>query len=175
MKNMKKIQVLSILTVSSMVLGACSLLPGKTTSVEPEKPIAMVKDEQPKNMETKPVRPDSLQENTNETVMDSETTSYQEYSSSAVEAAVSQGKTVVLFFHAGWCPTCREADSDIKSNLSEIPANVVVFKTDYDSEDDLKKKYAVTYQHTFVQIDENHELVTSWNGGNASDISKRIK
>ena len=42
-------------------------------------------------------------------------------------------------------------------------------------ERELKKKYAVTYQHTFVQVDENEEEVTRWSGGEFEEILQRIK
>lgn len=85
------------------------------------------------------------------------------YSSQALSDA--EGKRKVLFFHASWCPTCQAAVKDFDENASKLPADVVVFQTDYDREDALKKKYAVTYQHTFVQIDDSGNEVTTWNGG----------
>jgi thiol-disulfide isomerase/thioredoxin len=84
-------------------------------------------------------------------------------------------KKRVLFFHAPWCPYCRSADEDFKNNISMIPDDVVILKTDYDSELELKKKYGVTYQHTFVQVDEGGELVTKWNGGETEELLENIK
>ena len=84
-------------------------------------------------------------------------------------------KKRVLFFHANWCPTCKAADADFNSNLSEIPGGVVVIKTDYDNEDELKEKYGITYQHTFVQVDENGDEVTKWNGGGTAELIANVK
>lgn len=78
-------------------------------------------------------------------------------------AKASTGK-VVLFFRAPWCPTCRAVDSDIKANLSKIPSELTILDVDYDSSTALKQKYAVTYQHTFVQVDENGNLIKKWSG-----------
>jgi len=36
---------------------------------------------------------------------------------------------------------------------SEIPENVNLLKVDYDNSTDLKEKYGVTMQHTFVLVD----------------------
>jgi thiol-disulfide isomerase/thioredoxin len=72
--------------------------------------------------------------------------------------------TVVLFFKAGWCPTCRAVDSDIKSNLSKIPENVSILEVDYDNSSVLKQKYGVTYQHTFVRVDKDGNLIKKWRG-----------
>ncbi len=100
---------------------------------------------------------------------------YQIYSTEAVKTAQQAGKTVVLFFHATWCPECKAADKAFKSNLDSIPENVVILKTDYDSNTELKKKYGVTYQHTFVQIDNNGNKITSWISGDVEMLKKNIK
>ncbi len=71
---------------------------------------------------------------------------------------------VVLFFQASWCPSCRGLDSDIKNNLSSIPANTSILIVDYDTELDLRKKYGVTYQHTLVQVDADGEIIKKWSG-----------
>lgn len=70
----------------------------------------------------------------------------------------------VLFFHAPWCPTCRALDKDITSNLGSIPDKTVLIKTDYDSSNELKIKYGVTYQHTLVQIDSSGNKIKKWSG-----------
>ncbi len=58
----------------------------------------------------------------------------------------------VLFFHAPWCPQCRSIEKDI--NQQGVPDGVVVIKVDYDSRQDLRQKYGVTLQTTFVKIDD---------------------
>lgn len=73
---------------------------------------------------------------------------------------------IVLFFHASWCPSCKALDNDITSHLSDIPKNLVILKTNYDTEKDLKKKYGVTYQHTLVQVDTEGNMIKKWSGGN---------
>ena len=54
---------------------------------------------------------------------------YQEYNKSAFDAA--SGLQRILYFHATWCPTCKQANADLLKNLNMLPVNVVVFKTDY--------------------------------------------
>lgn len=71
---------------------------------------------------------------------------------------------VVLYFHAPWCPTCQALDKNINANLSTIPAKTVIVKTDYDSSNELKKKYGVTYQHTLVQVDASSNKIKKWSG-----------
>ncbi len=71
---------------------------------------------------------------------------------------------VVLFFRAGWCPTCRALDADIRANAGAIPAGLTILDVNYDSETALKKKYGVTYQHTFVQVAYDGSMIATWKG-----------
>lgn len=89
------------------------------------------------------------------TMMQKSPAMYQDYSESAVAAALKEGKKVALFFHAPRCPSCRSLNKELTADIATLPANTVVFKTDYDSSTDLKKKYGVTSQHTIVTIDAN--------------------
>ena len=45
-----------------------------------------------------------------------------------------------------------------------------MYITDYDTTKDLQKKYGVTYQHTFVQIDSSGKALATWNGGGTQEI-----
>lgn len=75
--------------------------------------------------------------------------------------AVTQAKgTVLLFFHAPWCPQCREIEKTI--NESGIPDNVTVLKIDYDTNQALRQKYGVTLQTTFVKVDNQGNKLGSY-------------
>ncbi len=89
--------------------------------------------------------------------------SYEAYSSEKVILA-SATHDVVLFFRASWCPTCIAVDKDIKANLGKIPASLSILYVNYDNSSDLKKKYGVTYQHTFVQVDKDGNMIKKWSG-----------
>ncbi len=89
--------------------------------------------------------------------------SYQPYAPEKL--AMAETGDVVLFFHASWCPSCRALNADIEKNLTEIPVDVTILKTDYDRETELKKKYGVTTQHTLVQVDKNGTMLKKWSGG----------
>lgn len=93
---------------------------------------------------------------------------YQTYSPEAFEAAKAEQR--VLFFHATWCPNCKQADADITANLAKLPAGIVIFKTDYDKEIALKKKYSITSQHTFVLVDADGKALKKWAGGGLKQI-----
>ncbi len=92
----------------------------------------------------------------------------------ASKLAMANDGDVVLFFRASWCPSCRTPDSDIKANLSAIPAGVTILDVDYDAATALKQKYGVTTQHTLVQVAADGSMITKWSGGStlASVVAK---
>lgn len=95
---------------------------------------------------------------------------YGEYAAVAVDGDLAAGKKVVLFFHAGRCPSCRRAHKNITKHISELPGDVAVYKVDYDDSKELRQKYGVTSQHTFVEIDADHNLVARFSGGGVDQI-----
>ena len=100
---------------------------------------------------------------------------YVDYTANSITDATENGGKAVLFFHAAWCPFCKTADAAFKSRASEIPSGVTVIKTDYDTQKELKTKYGVTYQHTFVQVDSQGNLITKWNGGDIESLKANLK
>lgn len=76
--------------------------------------------------------------------------------------ARAENGDVVLFFRAVWCPTCRALDADIREHLSNIPNGLTILDVDYDNSTALKQKYAVTYQHTLVQVDADGNQLKKW-------------
>ncbi|KKQ34380.1 MAG: hypothetical protein US51_C0041G0002 [Microgenomates group bacterium GW2011_GWA2_37_6] len=104
---------------------------------------------------------------------------YVEYSKLAFDQSLDKRR--VLYFYASWCPICRPADADFKKNSSKIPEDAVVIRVNYNDPDtdqeekDLAKKYGITYQHTFVQIDVQGKEITKWNGGQTDELLAKIK
>lgn len=78
-------------------------------------------------------------------------------------AMYSAGK-VVLFFHATWCPDCQRTDENLAADPASVPAGTTIVKVDYDSMTDLKRKYGVTRQWTFVSIDADGGQKNIWTG-----------
>lgn len=76
----------------------------------------------------------------------------------------TSGNRSLLFFSAGWCPTCKALESDIINNKASIPSNLAIFRVDYDTSSALKLKYGVTYQHTLIQVDSNGRELKRWFG-----------
>ncbi len=90
---------------------------------------------------------------------------YVDYEASKVSAKGYE--RTLLFFHAPWCPECQAFDKAIKNG--QIPAGVQILKVDYDSNKDLRQKYGVTVQTTFVRVDANGNKQSAWKGyGSAS-------
>lgn len=86
--------------------------------------------------------------------------SYSAYDPAKIANAAS-GK-VVLDFSASWCPICQESEKNFIATATH--AGLTLLKVDYDTSTDLKRKYGVTYQHTFVQVDKNGKLLKKWSG-----------
>ena len=77
----------------------------------------------------------------------------------------------IYFFHAPWCPICKGIDQEITADKSRIPLGTTIIKTDFDTSTDLRKKYGVTYQYTFVQVDNDGNELKQWS---ALDLNKAL-
>lgn len=95
-----------------------------------------------------------------ENMMEGSAGSYEKYDSAKL--AKAESGDVILFFRASWCPSCIALDTDIKNSLRDIPADVTILEVDYDNSTELKQKYGVTYQHTFVQVNEDGNELKQW-------------
>lgn len=82
---------------------------------------------------------------------------YKPYDATAV--AKTNG-TKLLFFHAPWCPQCRDIEASIEQE--GLPNDVTVFKVDYDSNQSLRQKYGITLQTTFVKVDAKGNKLASY-------------
>jgi len=91
---------------------------------------------------------------------------YVDYSeANLAKATESDGKAVLFFAALAWCPSCQAADKDIQANFDKVPIDITILRVDYDTAKDLKQKYAITMQDTFIQVDSNGKEITRWNSG----------
>lgn len=67
----------------------------------------------------------------------------------------------VLFFHASWCPQCRALDQDIQQHITTL-SDVTIYKVDYDKATDLRQRYGVTIQTTFVKTDKDGNKLATY-------------
>lgn len=88
---------------------------------------------------------------------------YEDFSPEKIQRADTA--PVVLFFHASWCPSCLSAERIFQKKLSLLPPGVSILKIDFDSASELKERYNITYQHTFVQVDSMGNELARWSGG----------
>lgn len=87
------------------------------------------------------------------------------YSEENLKKATENNGKAIVFFHAGWCPSCQAAEKELKEKWSEVPQDVTILKTDYDTSTELKAKYGITMQDTWVQVDSQGNEITKWNSG----------
>lgn len=103
------------------------------------------------------------------------TASYMNLEQYTQEAAAHDGRRVVYFFHAPWCPICKQIDADLTAQPALIPTDVTIVKVDFDSQTALRQKYGVTTQYTFVQIDTTGNEVSQWSATSAEKALAGVK
>jgi thiol-disulfide isomerase/thioredoxin len=78
-----------------------------------------------------------------------------------MSGAINSEDITVLNFYAPRCPSCRAAHKNIINEVNQLPENLQILNVDYDSNTELRQKYDVTSQHTFVLIDRNGNKIKS--------------
>ena len=99
---------------------------------------------------------------------------FKAFSQTDYDAAIKSGKTVVVDFHASWCPTCRKQEPILNEivNMKEYE-NVVALKADFDKEKELKKSLNVSKQSTIVVFKSGKEVARK-TGITAKDELKKL-
>ena len=101
---------------------------------------------------------------------------YKDMTSANLPAAVlTDGTTKVLFFSASWCPVCKAANQTLTSWYVDGKGLLTVYKVNYDTEKTLEQKYGVTYQHTFVKIDGQGNVIKIITGPSDDDLKDLLK
>lgn len=92
------------------------------------------------------------------------------YSMDALKMAQMDGRTVVLDFHAGWCPVCRKQEAAFKSLKDDADFDkVTVLTVDFDKEKELRRQYGVQQQSTLVVLKDGKEVARE---GGITDAGK---
>lgn len=85
------------------------------------------------------------------------------YTNYSQDALMTGGyNTHILFFYANWCPECQGFDESLVTNA--IPDGVQILRIDYDQARDLRQKYGITIQTTFVRVDSSGVEQHKWVG-----------
>jgi len=89
--------------------------------------------------------------------------------------AQMEGKTVLVDFHATWCPVCKKQATAIPQVLKEEQfKDVVALTADYDMEKELKKQLKVSGQSTLVVFKGDKEVAREQGITSAAAISKLL-
>lgn len=132
------------LSLAVLLLSSCASAGPVSTSTDPET-----------SMSESPAASSSANENAG---------AYIDYASYALSADQYADTNVVLFFNALWCSTCKQARGNFEASLSEIPEDLTIVLVDFDDSIELRKKYGVTVQHTFIQIDSAGDAIGKFSG-----------
>ena len=79
----------------------------------------------------------------------------QPYNQAFFDAAKADGKKILLDFYASWCPICRSNAPIIEAGL--VGTDIVAFRIEYDTAEELNKLYGVTYQSTYIVLEGESE------------------
>lgn len=97
------------------------------------------------------------------------------FNQQAFMKAKSEGKTVLVDFHADWCPVCRKQASVLPDVLKhDSYQNVVAFTANFDSEKKLEKKLKVNHQSTLVVFKGEKEVARESGVTTADGIEKLL-
>jgi len=91
------------------------------------------------------------------TVLAGTTSPLIEFNGADYNRALGEGRTILLYFFANWCPICRVEFQDTEAAFRELSEpDVIGFRVNYndddtdDDEESLARQFGVAYQHTKV-------------------------
>jgi thioredoxin 1 len=87
--------------------------------------------------------------------------------------AIAEKGAAIVYFHAEWCPTCRATMVSFRGRWPEVQPGITLIIADYDTETELKTRYGVTYQNTYVQVGPDGEKIQIWNGGGIEALNSK--
>lgn len=164
---------LAVLSAACVLIGA-GCTPVAPSNAVPSEPPAMMKTEEQKTDDAMMKKEETVPA---EAMMEKKTPdadgammkeerkpSYADYSAAQSEQAMREGRAVVYYFWASWCPICKAEEPKVKSWIEQSNLPVAGFKVNYDTEAALKAKYKIPYQHTTVFLNAKGEEVERFNG-----------
>jgi len=144
---MKKSLFLSLFTFA-FFLGGCSLFAQEPTYEEGDEEYETEEHTQEEREAAEQEEAESGEETAQESY-------FLDFDQEKYEAALAEGKTVFLDFHASWCPTCKANEPIIREVLDErMDENLAAFKVDYDNSEALQKQFGIRSQSTLILIQD---------------------
>ena len=99
---------------------------------------------------------------------------FKPYSKMDYDRAIAAGNTVIVDFHASWCPTCKKQEPVLNEIVNMMGyEKVVALKADFDQEKELKKSLNVSKQSTIVVFKGGKEVARK-TGVTAKDELKKL-
>lgn len=100
---------------------------------------------------------------------------FKAFSQGDYDAALKAGQTVVVDFHASWCPTCRKQEPLLNEIVNmKGYEKVIALKADFDKEKDLKKALNVSKQSTIVVFKNGKEVARKTGVTDKEELKKLI-
>lgn len=103
------------------------------------------------------------------------TTPFVNFNQQDYDVALREGRVILLYFYANWCPICRVELSRLESAFNELALeNVVGFRVSYndnetdDAEENLARQFGIAYQHTKVILKNGQQTLkdgSTWGKG----------
>jgi len=101
---------------------------------------------------------------------------WQTFDNAAFQKAQASGETVVIDFHATWCPTCAVQQPVLQKLIGESEfEDVAAFVADYDNSSELKRKLRIASQSTIVVFKGDREVARSTGVTDESDLRGLLK
>ena len=89
---------------------------------------------------------------------------YISYSPEAAARATREGRPIVYYFWAAWCPICKADEPIINARIENSGLPIAGFRVNFDAQSDLKAQYKIPYQHTTVFLNAAGVEVARLNG-----------
>jgi len=81
------------------------------------------------------------------------------YSAAAFAELQQQGKPILVFVHAPWCPTCQKQEYILgQLQQQEEFQPITILRVDFDTQKSVVHSYAVKYQSTLIAIRGGDEV-----------------
>lgn len=155
---MKKKSITIIITVLVLLIGGAIAYVALRPQTQPTVNVPVAQNPKPAEEQPAPTQ---------------QTQTSGKYANYDAAAIASTAGRKLLFFHAAWCPQCRNLEKTIVEG--KIPSGMTIFKVNYDTATDLRQKYGVTQQTTIVEVDDQGKELKKFVAYNEPTLAAVLK